>query len=134
MNARTVATFGTFDVFHVGHLRLLNRARGLGDRLIVGVSSDALNVSKKGRSPVFSQAERLEIVSNLKCVSEVFLEESLDLKRDYLIRHKAHILVMGDDWQGKFDHLSDICRVIYLARTPSVSTTALIESISSGTA
>jgi glycerol-3-phosphate cytidylyltransferase len=127
---RTVITFGTFDVFHVGHLRVLERAAALGDRLVVGVSSDALNESKKGRLPVFSQEERLEIVAALKPVDEVFVEESLELKREYILRHKADILVMGDDWAGKFDELEDICEVHYLPRTPAISTTALIEKIS----
>lgn len=125
----TVITFGTFDVLHVGHLRILQRARELGDRLVVGVSSDALNFSKKGRYPVFDQEERCELVSNLRCVDEVFVEESLELKRQYVQSHAADILVMGDDWSGKFDSLSDICRVDYLPRTPSISTTALIEKI-----
>ena len=125
----TVITFGTFDVLHVGHVRVLNRAAELGDRLVVGVSSDALNFSKKGRNPVFSQDERLELVTNLKSVDEVFVEESLDLKRQYITDHNADVLVMGDDWAGKFDFCSDLCKVVYLPRTPSISTTALIEHI-----
>ncbi len=129
MASRTVITFGTFDVLHVGHIRVLNRAAELGDRLVVGVSSDALNFSKKGRNPVFSQDERLEIVSNIKTVHEVFVEESLELKRDYISAHGADVLVMGDDWAGKFDFVSDLCDVVYLPRTPSVSTTAIIEHI-----
>jgi glycerol-3-phosphate cytidylyltransferase len=130
MNKRTVITFGTFDVFHVGHVRVLKRAAELGDRLVVGVSADALNVAKKGRLPVFSQEERLEIVASLKVVDEVFLEESLEQKREYIVEHGADILVMGDDWEGKFDWVSDVCKVVYLPRTPSVSTTGLIEHIS----
>jgi glycerol-3-phosphate cytidylyltransferase len=126
----TVITFGTFDVLHVGHLRVLQRSRQLGDRLVVGVSSDALNFSKKGRYPVFDENERRELVANLSCVDEVFLEESLELKREYVQRYHADVLVMGDDWAGKFDSLGDICRVTYLPRTPSISTTALIEKIS----
>ena len=127
---KTVITVGTFDVFHVGHLRVIERAAALGDRLVVGVSADALNEKKKGRRPVFSQAERLEIVASLKAVDEVFVEESLEQKRDYILEHKADILVMGDDWSGKFDEFSDICEVHYLPRTPSISTTELIEKIS----
>jgi glycerol-3-phosphate cytidylyltransferase len=129
VTSKTVITFGTFDVFHVGHVRMLNRSAEFGDRLVVGVSSDKLNFSKKGRNPVFSQEERLEIVANVKTVDVVFIEESLEQKREYVLEHKAHILVMGDDWQGKFDYLNDICQVIYLPRTPSVSTTAIIEHI-----
>lgn len=128
----TVITFGTFDVFHVGHLRVIERAAALGDRLVVGVSADALNEAKKGRAPVFSQAERLEIVAALRVVDAVFVEESLELKRDYILEHKADILVMGDDWAGKFDEFNDICEVHYLKRTPAISTTAVIEKISAG--
>ena len=126
----TVITFGTFDVFHVGHLRVIQRAASFGDRLVVGVSADELNLRKKGREPVFSQSERLEIVAALKPVSEVFVEESLELKRDYVRQYAADVLVMGDDWRGKFDELEDVCEVVYLSRTPAVSTTALIEKIS----
>ncbi len=125
----TVITFGTFDVLHVGHLRILQRSRAAGDRLVVGVSSDALTIAKKARAAVFSQDERCELVANLKCVDEVFVEESLELKRDYVLKYGADILVMGDDWAGKFDALSDICEVVYLERTPSISTTAVIEHI-----
>lgn len=124
-----VLTFGTFDVLHVGHLRILERAAALGDRLIVGVSSDALNIAKKGREPVFVQEERMRIVAALRCVDEVFLEESLEQKREYLVRYGADILAMGDDWRGRFDKFSDACRVVYFERTPAISTTAVIEKI-----
>ena len=130
MSQRTVITFGTFDVFHVGHVRVLQRAAELGDRLVVGVSSDALNLSKKGRAPVFNEDERREIIRSLRVVDEVFLEESLEKKRDYIVEHHADILVMGDDWAGRFDWVKDVCDVVYLPRTPSVSTTGLIEHIS----
>jgi glycerol-3-phosphate cytidylyltransferase len=129
LSPRTVITFGTFDVLHVGHIRVLKRAAELGDRLVVGVSADELNIAKKGRAPVFTQDERLEIVSSLKVVDEVFVEESLEKKRDYIVEHGADVLVMGDDWAGKFDWVSDVCEVVYLPRTPSVSTTGLIEHI-----
>ena len=128
--ARTVITFGTFDVFHVGHLRVIERAAALGDRLVVGVSADDLNMRKKGRVPVFSQAERFAIVAALKPVDEVFVEESLELKRHYIETHGADVLVMGDDWAGRFDEFKDVCEVVYLPRTPAISTTALIEKIS----
>ena len=131
--SRTVITFGTFDVFHVGHLRVIERAAALGDRLVVGVSADELNLRKKGREPVFSQAERLEIVAALKVVDEVFVEESLELKRDYIEQYGADVLVMGDDWPGRFDEFEDVCEVVYLTRTPAISTTALIEKISAAT-
>ena len=126
----TVITFGTFDVFHVGHLKVIERAAELGDRLVVGVSADALNMRKKGRAPVFSEGERLAIVAALRDVDEVFLEESLELKRDYILQFGADVLVMGDDWEGRFDEFRDVCEVVYLPRTPAISTTALIEKIS----
>ena len=126
-----VITFGTFDVFHAGHLRLLERARAEGDYLVVGVSTDSLNVSKKGRSPVYPQHERKSIVGALRCVDDVFDEESLELKGAYIRQYKAEILVMGDDWAGHFDEFSNLCKLVYLPRTPSISTTALIEKIQS---
>lgn len=126
---KTVITFGTFDVFHVGHLRILERAASYGDSLVVGISTDALNVSKKGRAPVYPQEERREIIIALKCVDRVFYEESLDLKGEYIKRFGADVLVMGDDWSGKFDGFSSICEVVYLPRTPAISTTEVIEKI-----
>ena len=126
---KRVITFGTFDVFHVGHLRILERSARLGETLIVGVSTDALNTAKKGRPPIYGQEERMEIVAALHCVDEVFLEESLEQKREYVIRYGADLLVMGNDWEGRFDELKDICDVMYLPRTPAISTTAVIEKI-----
>lgn len=126
---KTVVTFGTFDVFHIGHLNILERARELGDRLAVGLSSDEFSLKKKGRYPVFSEAERARILKALHCVDNVFLEHSLEEKRRYLLEQGADVLVMGDDWKGKFDEFSDICDVVYLPRTPSISTTAVIEKI-----
>lgn len=92
---KTIITFGTFDVFHVGHLNILQRAKQLGGQLVVGVSSDALNIAKKGRTPVYSQSDRMGIVAGLKCVDRVFLEESLELKADYIRQFNADMLVMG---------------------------------------
>lgn len=126
-----IITFGTFDVFHVGHINILENAAKLGSRLIVGVSSDALNYSKKKRNPIYSENDRMKIISSLKCVDYVFLEESLALKAEYIKRFNADVLVMGDDWEGKFDHFSDICKVIYFPRTPSISTTEIIEVVKS---
>lgn len=124
-----VITFGTFDVFHVGHVNILERAKLHGSHLIVGVSSDQLNMSKKNRYPVYSENDRTHIIRSMRCVDEVFIEESLELKAEYIKHYNADVLVMGDDWEGKFDHLKDICEVIYLPRTPSVSTTEIIEIV-----
>lgn len=122
---RRVITFGTFDLFHIGHLRLLERAAALGDGLIVGVSSDALSLAKKGVPPIFRQTDRLAIVGAIRVVDAVFLEESLEDKAAYVRTHAADLLVMGEDWRGRFDHLCDHCEVLYLPRTPDISTTAL---------
>ena len=124
-----IITFGTYDIFHVGHVNIIERARLHGDHLIVGVSSDQLNIAKKGRPPIYSEEDRQHIIRSMRCVDEVFLEESLELKADYIKYYNADVLIMGDDWQGKFDHLKDLCQVIYLPRTPSVSTTAIIEVV-----
>jgi len=124
-----VITFGTYDIFHVGHVNIIERAKLHGDHLIVGVSSDQLNIAKKGRPPVYSEDDRQHIIRSMCCVDEVFLEESLELKADYIKYYNADILVMGDDWQGKFDYLKELCQVVYLPRTPSVSTTEIIEVV-----
>ena len=126
---KKIITFGTFDVFHVGHVRILQRAAAFGDHLTVGISSDKLNNDKKGRYPIYSEVDRVEIISSLSCVDQVFIEESLELKLEYLKHYKSDVLVMGDDWKGKFDHFREQCEVIYLDRTPSISTTEIIEVV-----
>jgi glycerol-3-phosphate cytidylyltransferase len=127
--SKKVITFGTFDVFHIGHLNILRRAKELGNHLTVGVSSDKLNFSKKSRLPVYPESERMAIVAGIRYVDEVFLEESLELKSSYIQSANATRLVMGDDWIGRFDSLSDMCEVVYLPRTASVSTTDLMAKI-----
>jgi len=126
---KRVITFGTFDILHIGHIKILQRAAALGNHLTVGVSSDQLNLSKKGREPVYPENDRLTIMQALSCVDDVFLEESLESKVEYLIKYKADILVMGDDWKGRFDKFGQFCEVVYLPRTPSISTTAIIEVV-----
>ncbi|WP_282807549.1 adenylyltransferase/cytidyltransferase family protein [Hafnia alvei] len=128
---KTIITFGTFDIFHVGHLAILQRAKALGDRLVVGVSSDRLNLQKKQRNPIYSESERIAILRNIKDVDDVFLEESLEEKAKYIQNYRADILAMGDDWEGHFDHFRDICEVVYFPRTPSISTTEIIEIVRS---
>ncbi|MGO1966159.1 MAG: adenylyltransferase/cytidyltransferase family protein [Moraxellaceae bacterium] len=127
--SKRVITFGTFDLFHIGHLNILKRAKACGDFLIVGISTDALNFDKKGKNPIYCQSSRMEIIESIGYVDEVFYEESLDLKKQYIIDSKADVLVMGDDWKGRFDFCNDVCEVIYLSRTPSISTTEVIELI-----
>ncbi|HBL7888762.1 TPA: glycerol-3-phosphate cytidylyltransferase, partial [Escherichia coli] len=87
------------------------------------------NFSKKQRYPVYPETERLEIIRSLKFVDEVFIEESLELKGEYIKKFKADILVMGDDWLGRFDEYKELCEVSYLPRTVGISTTELISQI-----
>lgn len=128
---RRVITFGTFDLFHIGHLNIIRRAAALGTHLTVGVSSDELNFSKKKKLPVYNEDDRMAIVLALQYVDAVFLEESLDLKADYIAAHDADLLVMGDDWRGRFDDMKAHCDVLYLPRTEGVSTTCLVDTIRS---
>ncbi len=124
---KRVITFGTFDVFHIGHVNILERAAQLGDYLIVGVSSDALSFKKKQRYPLYSQDDRVKIISAMRCVDEVFIEESLEDKARYIEMKNADLLVMGDDWEGRFDWVKPWCEVVSLPRTPSISTTEISE-------
>jgi len=124
-----IITFGTFDVFHVGHVNILERAKACGHELYVGVSSDDLNMSKKQRYPIYNEEDRMHIISSLSCVDYVFLEESLEKKKEYIQKFQADMLIMGDDWLGKFDDMKEFCQVKYLPRTPSVSTTEIIEIV-----
>lgn len=126
---KIVITFGTFDLFHIGHLRLLKRAQAYGDYLVVGVSSDSLNIDKKAKSPIIPQQYRLEIIKEISGVDEVFLEKSLELKPDYIKKYGADVLVMGDDWEGKFDDLKSLCQIVYLKRTQNISTSYLLDYI-----
>ncbi len=126
---KRVITFGTFDLLHIGHINIINRASELGKYLIVGISSDQLNYKKKQLYPVYNENDRMNIVKAIKKVDEVFLEESLESKREYIREHKADILVMGSDWKGKFDFCEDLCEVIYLPRTEDISTTEIKERI-----
>jgi glycerol-3-phosphate cytidylyltransferase len=122
---KIIITFGTFDLFHIGHLNILKRAKEQGDYLIVGVSSDELN-KKKGKITVIPLKDRMEIVKSITYVDEVFIEDSLELKDQYIKNYGADVLVMGDDWKDKFNWVS--CNVIYLERTPNISST-LIKNI-----
>ena len=123
---KRIITFGTFDLFHIGHLKILERAKKEGDYLIVGISSDELNI-QKGKKSVVPLNDRIEIVKSIKYVDEVFIEEKLELKDLYIKNFKADLLIMGDDWKDKFNWVS--CPVKYLERTPDISTTEIKHSI-----
>ena len=130
-SVRTVITYGTFDLFHLGHLRILERSAALGERLVVGVSTDTFNQTKD-KECVQPFEERSAIVGAMRVVSGVFAEDSWGQKRADIEREGADIFVMGDDWAGKFDDLDDVCEVVYLPRTEGVATTNRKELISSG--
>lgn len=126
---KIVITYGTFDLFHVGHVRLLKRLRAFGDELIVGISSDQFN-TLKGKKSFFSYEERAEILESCKYVSKVFPEHNWEQKRTDIKKYDADVFAMGDDWEGKFDDLSDLCEVVYFPRTEDISTTEIKKSLS----
>lgn len=121
---RKVITYGTFDLFHVGHLNILRRAKELGDYLVVAVSSDAFN-EIKGKKCVIPDYERMAIVEAIKYVDEVIPENDWEQKVRDVQEHDIDVFVMGDDWEGKFDFLKEYCEVVYLPRTEGISTTQL---------
>lgn len=126
---KIVITYGTFDMFHIGHLRLLKRLRNLGDKLIVGVSTDEFN-NLKGKKTLIPYDQRAEIVAGLSVVDLVIPENNWEQKVHDITAHNVSIFAMGDDWQGKFDFLLDHCHVQYLPRTSDISTTQLKRSLS----
>ena len=121
---KIVLTYGTFDMFHIGHLNLLNRLKSLGDKLIVAVSTDEFN-SIKGKKTLIPFEQRALIVQNIKCVDMVISEKNWEQKIDDIKKYNVDIFAMGDDWKDKFDFLKDYCEVIYLPRTQNISTTEL---------
>ena len=121
---KIVLTYGTFDMFHIWHLNLLNRLKRLGDKLIVAVSTDEFN-SIKGKKTLIPFEQRALIVQNIKCVDMVISEKNWEQKIDDIKKYNVDIFAMGDDWKGKFDFLKDYCEVIYLPRTQNISTTEL---------
>ncbi|MDF3125820.1 glycerol-3-phosphate cytidylyltransferase [Rheinheimera sp. 1928-s] len=125
---KTVLTYGTFDLFHIGHLNLLKRARELGDKLIVAVSTDEFNATK-GKTTLMPFEHRVELVRSVRFVDEVIAESNWEQKIGDVQKHKVDVFVMGSDWQGKFDFLKPYCEVVYLPRTDNVSSTDLKKAI-----
>lgn len=128
---KRVLTYGTFDLFHVGHLNILKRAKELGDYLVVAVSSDKFN-DKKGKKAYHSVEDRRAILECIEFVDKVILEESWDQKITDVIDNKIDVFVMGDDWEGKFDYLKEYCEVVYLPRTDGISTTKIKKDLMVG--
>lgn len=126
--AKTVITYGTFDLFHIGHLKLLKRLKALGDTLIVAVSTDEFNAGK-GKSTVIPYEQRAEIVENIKFVDLVIPETSWEQKIEDVKKYGVDIFAMGNDWEGKFDFLKEYCEVVYLERTKDVSSTQLKQTL-----
>lgn len=124
MKGKRVITYGTFDLFHIGHLNLLKRLKDIGDYLIVGVSTDEFNAGK-GKRSFFSFEERFEIIKSIRYVDMVVPEVSWEQKKDDIKKYNVDIFAIGNDWEGKFDFLREYCEVVYLPRTEGVSSTEL---------
>jgi len=125
---RIVLTYGTFDLFHPGHVQLLRRARELGSKLVVGLSTDEFN-ARKGKRSVMSYEDRKTVLESCRHVDAVFPEQDWQQKIDDARRLGASVFVMGDDWEGKFDFMQAVCKVVYLRRTEGVSTTQIKSSM-----
>lgn len=121
-------TYGTYDLFHIGHLRLLKRIADMADELYVAVSSDEFN-ALKGKKCIVPFENRKEIVEALRMVTKVIREDNWEQKKDDIQKYGCDLFVMGSDWTGKFDFLKDYCDVVYLPRTEGVSTTEIKQEV-----
>lgn len=122
---KRVITYGTFDLLHYGHINLLRRARSMGDYLIVALSTDEFNWNSKQKKCYFSYEKRKQLLEAVRYVDLVIPESSWEQKISDVKLYQVDTFVMGDDWEGKFDFLKDYCEVIYLPRTPEISTTQI---------
>lgn len=122
---KRVITYGTFDLLHYGHINLLRRAKQYGDYLIVALSTDEFNWNEKQKKSYFSYEQRKQLLESIRYVDLVIPEESWDQKRSDVKEYHIDTFVMGDDWEGKFDDLKDLCEVVYLPRTPEISTSQI---------
>lgn len=122
---KRVLTYGTFDLLHIGHIKLLERAKALGDYLIVGVTADAFDKARGKINVVQSLAERIEAVKNTKLADEIIVEEYEGQKIDDVQRYDIDVFTVGDDWVGKFDYLKEFCEVVYLPRTAGISSSEI---------
>ena len=126
---RRVITYGTFDLLHYGHIRLLQRCKAQGDYLVVALSTDEFNAGK-GKKSYFSWEDRKHMLEAIRYVDLVIPENTWAQKREDIKNYQIDAFVMGDDWAGKFDELQDLCEVIYLPRTPEISTTQIKNDLS----
>lgn len=131
MKLKKVITYGTFDLLHYGHINILKRAKELGDYLIVALSTDEFN-EVKGKKCFFPYQERKKLVESIRYVDLVIPENSWEQKITDIKEFKIDTFVIGNDWEGKFDYLSQYCEVIYLSRTPEISTTKIKKELSLG--
>lgn len=122
---RKIITYGTFDLLHYGHINLLKRAKEQGDYLVVALSTDEFNEAKKSKKCYFKYSERKKLLDAIRYVDLVIPETSWDQKASDIKEFKIDTFVMGDDWEGKFDELKKYCDVLYLSRTPEISTTQI---------
>jgi glycerol-3-phosphate cytidylyltransferase len=126
---KRIITYGTFDLLHYGHINLLRRAKALGDYLVVALSTENFNKNSKNKVCYFSYEKRKQMLEAIRYVDLVIPEENWEQKQEDIKLYKIDIFVMGDDWKDKFDFLKDLCKVVYLERTPEISTTQIKESI-----
>lgn len=127
---KRVITYGTFDLLHYGHINLLKRAKELGDYLIVALSTDEFNWNEKQKKCYFSYEKRKMLLEAVRYVDLVIPEESWVQKKEDVHKFDVDIFVIGDDWKGKFDYLKEEgIEVVYLERTPEISTTQIKESL-----
>ena len=128
---KRVITYGTFDLLHYGHINLLRRAKGLGDYLIVALSTDEFNSLSKNKHCYFSYEARKQLLEAIRYVDLVIPEENWEQKVSDVKMYHVDTFVIGDDWEGKFDFLKEYCEVVYLPRTPEISTTQIKKDLNS---
>lgn len=126
---KKVITYGTFDLLHYGHINLLRRAKELGDYLIVALSTDEFNWSQKRKKCYFPYAQRKQLLEAIRYVDLVIPEDNWEQKVSDVKEFRVDTFVMGNDWEGKFDFLKPHCQVVYLPRTPEISTTQIKQDL-----
>jgi len=122
---KKILTYGTYDLLHYGHINLLKRAKELGDYLIVALSTDEFNLEHKDKKAYFTYEQRKAMLEAIRYVDLVIPENSWEQKKTDVQELDVDTFVIGDDWEGKFDFLKEYCNVVYLSRTPEISTTKI---------